>query len=126
METTAGFSNVLKRALGARGEDRTGADILDIRDFGSRKRAGKKYPLWSVRVNHTPLSVLVYFEDGRWFSELDWLNVFGDGQTPKEAIDSVEMHIAHFKNYYASVSGDELTEYASTLKDRFSQLTQAE
>lgn len=87
---------------------------------------GKIYPLWKVRLKNAPLSVFVYFEQDHWFAELDWLNVFGDGLTPKEAIESIELDINHFLSYYASLSEAELTEYALTLKERFSQLTQVE
>jgi hypothetical protein len=123
-ETSADFSNVLKRILGARSDDRTGADIISARDFVPRKRAEKKYPLWNFCVNHTPLSTLVYFEGGHWFAENGWLNVIGDGETPKEAMDDLVLHINHFKDFYAQAPDNALAVYALELKNRYSLLIQ--
>jgi hypothetical protein len=126
-ETSAGFSE-LARGLYARAreDDSTGADIIDINDLLAIHNTGKKYPLWNLRVNDAPLSAWVRLEHGHWLAELEWLNVYGEGASPQEAISELEIHIDHFRKSYANETSDQLTEYAYELKIRYSHINSCE
>jgi len=86
----------------------------------------KKYALWRFVVNGAPLSADVTYQDGRWFAESDWLNLFGEGESLSDAIHSLSDHIAYFIEFYSDIQLGEhnLTEHAKESRDRFLGISQ--
>ena len=104
-------------------EVQTGADIFEFTK-PEYSTSETKYALWRFVVNSVPLSAIVTSQRGRWFAELDWLNLFGEGDSPSEAIGSLSDHIEHFIEFYSEKSSDELTDYAKETRNRFLRITQ--
>lgn len=123
--TSAEFSRVLGWSPKVRDADRTGADILEASTLLAKRDGGTAYPLWTALIDNRPLSVIVRFENNIWFAELDFLNVFGEGTTPGEAIQELEAHIDHFIEYYGQHEVGDLTAYAVELKRRFAAVQRA-
>lgn len=121
-ETAAEFSRVATQHRRKEPEDSTGADIITPNNLLLKISGERKYPLWNVLFDNVPLSVSVHYDGGYWFAELDWLNVSSHGESPSAAIDSLEAHIDHFINFYSAQDEEDLTDFASALKQRFSQI----
>lgn len=118
--TFAEFSTVFERFLQSRTNitgSMIGPDTVD-----RRRSLPQKYPLWDVKIDRVPLPVSVQHEEDGWSADLEWLNIYGFGESPEEAIEEVSQHIIHFVEFYKNASQDQLTGYAQTLKERFDRI----
>jgi len=102
-------------------EDRTGADVVDFLTCVA-PCVKKKYPLWAFSSGAAPLSAQLYREDNQWFADIDELNISASGETPKEVIAELELHIQHFIDFYSTLSDEALSKYARSLRDKFAQI----
>lgn len=101
----------------------TGDMIGFYLDRTSRQKV-KKYPLWGIKYNNSPLSVDLIYESGSWNANLDWLNIYGYGRSPEEAIDEVRQHIEYFVNFYNKMEEKDTVGFAKELKTKFSKIQQ--
>lgn len=124
-ETSPGFSKTRDWYSSQSRADRTGADVIRPYALLPQKHASKNYPIWEFQLDAKPLSALVSHEEGHWFAEIEWLDVFGEGLSPQEAIEDLELHIGHFIEFYAAQETDSLTEHALTLQNRFLSIQRA-
>ena len=104
-------------------EDLTGANIFEF-SLPEFAKYDKKYALWKFVVNDAPLSAVVTPQGRRWFAEVDWLNLFGEGDSPSDAISNLSDHIEHFIEFYTAKPLDELTDHAIKTRDRFMSIVQ--
>ena len=116
--TLTGPNSIVDRFL-TKLEEPTGTNIFELTkpEFPTPKT---KYALWQFVVNDIPLSAFVSLQGGQWFAELDWLNLFGEGASPSDAIGNLSEHIEHFIEYYSEKRADELTDHAKETRKPFS------
>lgn len=102
-------------------ETPTGTNIFE---FTKSEHAGSetRYALWRFVVDDAPLVAVVTSQGGRWFAELDWLNLFGEGESPGDAIDNLSDHIEYFIDFYSEKRPDELTDHAQVTRSRFLEI----
>ncbi len=55
-----------------------------------------------------PISLNVIFEDGYFFVENELLNLFGEGKTREESINTFVTHLNYFYHYYKSLDKKDL------------------
>ena len=67
-------------------------------------------------ISKNPISVRVYLEDDIYFAENENLSVCGTGGNQDEALQDLQLHIAHFYNYYNNIENDKLMGEALRLK----------
>ncbi len=115
-------SPVYRNYLVPENKPETAADILNITSLASYGRGAIVYPIWGVSIDRRTVSVCVYKEDGLWFAEIPWLNIFGEGDSPAVAIDDAKAHVQYFYDFYSSSSEDELIGLALILKERYSHV----
>ena len=122
-ETQTGFSKIHANFSKKEKEVKTGADIITADYLVERLREGKAYPLWNAKFKNVPLSALVSYEAGHWFSEVAWLDLIGEGESPQIAIEDLERQIDYFISYYSNESQENLVGFALELRDRFLKIT---
>lgn len=120
--TITGPNSINERFL-EHSEEQTGGNILEFPE-PAYAYIRKRYALWRFRVKNTPLSAVVTCQSGRWFAELDWLNLFGEGESPSDAISNLSDHIEHYVEFYSEARFDQLTADAIGIRDRFMSIDQ--
>ena len=105
-------------------ETRTAHNVFaaDASGVSASLPVAQVYPLWRIRTNARPISVEVVREDEGWLAQQEWLNVYGIGESPGEAIADIETHIKYFFEYYAQRADESLIGFAVTLKHRYAKL----
>lgn len=99
--------------------NRTGAEMLAQPVHDADLKGSVTYPMWNFRIAGVPLSVTVAFEDETWIASVDAFDVFGDGDSPKDALAELETHLENHIEFYKAQRPADLTEYA---KGRRTQL----
>ncbi len=103
--------------------EKTAENILNMADLMKPNVKGYDCLIGAVRIDDRPIAVRVFFEDGHWLSEQEWLNVIGHGEKPLEALKDAEESIRYLANYYAGLSDNDVIGPAVELKARYSRIT---
>lgn len=64
----------------------------------------------------------VYAEGPFFFAHKEELMIWGVGSTAEEAVDDFNVHVEHFRKYYAGLPDDKVTGEALRLKKLFAEL----
>ena len=69
-----------------------------------------------------PLSLRLVLGKQNWFAENEALNLFGVGDSPREAVDDFRRHFEHFLHRYRSLDWSEVSGEGLRLKTLYQQL----
>lgn len=116
------FSNGLSASyFSSNGDEvgRTGAEMLTQPDQRPDLNGSVTYPMWNFRILGVPLSVKVALDDETWIASIEAFDVFGDGQSPRDALAVLEDHLLNYIDFYRDQRAADLTDFAKNRRAQF-------
>jgi hypothetical protein len=106
----------------------TGVGIIQWEQFSRDEIIPKDAPLWVVHSEGKTfrtsrfIKVNVYRDGDFFFAENETLLVCGVGDSAWEAVEDLELHIVHFRNYYKNLPWERIMGDARRLKQLYENL----
>ena len=106
----------------------TGADIRLGEGFRQDDAIPEVRPLFAVHAagktytTSRPIKVRVFREGDLFFAESETLSVCGTGESARDAVEDLELHLVHFFDYYRRLGPDRVTGEAQRLKGLYKDL----
>ena len=105
----------------------TGADI-PLKEGRQDQGIPEVAPLWAVHSEgktfrtSRPIRVRIFREGDIFFAENETLLVCGTGDSERDAVEELELHIIHFYKYYKELPSDRVIGEAKRLKSFYENL----
>ncbi|MFH2070972.1 MAG: hypothetical protein ABIJ11_07215 [Elusimicrobiota bacterium] len=109
---------------------KTGLDIAEDKNYVSEKISSELIPLWSINIDNKcykltkPLKLNIFRDNNLWVVENETLSIYGDGESPEEAVNKLKTHIAYYYRHYKNLPKNRLIGRGINLKNLYENLLQ--